>query len=252
MSLVNSHMAPVVADDRLRDQPLWSPDGKRLAYSRYNFLTHEARLMLWSPETRNEEPISDASDTAGVYDWSPDGESLLVSQLNKETNRTEIWLLPISAAPNAEAAGHKIISNPKYDLGQPHFSRDGRWIVFQASRNLPTKLESTLYVTSASGGPWISITEGKHWDDKPRWSPNGKMIYFISGRSGFFNVWGIHFDPARGKPFGTAFPVTNFKGPAQMIPLHIPSVELSLNQDHLVVTVEQVSGSIWMLENVDQ
>jgi Tol biopolymer transport system component/DNA-binding winged helix-turn-helix (wHTH) protein len=251
MSLVNPHMTPVVADDQLRDYPVWSPDGKRLVYSRYNFLTHDARLVLWSPETRNEEPISDASYTAGVYDWSPDHQWLLVSQANKETNRGEIWLLPIAAAPNAEAAGRKVLSDSAYDLSQPHFSRDGRWIVFQAVRNLPTKLDSRLYVTLASGGPWIPLTEGKHWDDKPRWSPNGRMIYFVSGRTGFFNVWGIHFDPAQGKPVGEIFPVTKFSGPALMIPLHIPSVDLSLNQDHLVLTVEQVSGSVWMLENVD-
>ena len=103
MSLVNSHIAPVVADDQLRDRPLWSPDGKHLAYVRYNFLTHDARLVLWSPETRKEEPISDASDTAGLYDWSSDGKELLVSQVNKETNHSEIWLLPIATAPNANA-----------------------------------------------------------------------------------------------------------------------------------------------------
>jgi len=252
MSLVTPHMAPVVADDRLRDYPLWSPDGKRLVYSRYNFQTHESRLVLWSPETRNEKPISDAAETAGVFDWSPDGQSLLVSQFNRETNRTEIWLLPIAAAPNAEGAGQRIIADPAYDLGQPHFSRDGRWIVFQAVRNLPTTVESRLYVTPASGGPWIPLTEGKSWDDKPRWSPNGRMLYFVSGRTGFFNVWGIRFDPNQGKPFGPPFPVTKFKNPAQMIPRHIPSVELSLNQNHLVLTVEQVSGSVWMLENVDR
>jgi len=250
MSLANSQMAPVVADDQLRDRPLWSPDGKRLAYFRYNFLTHESRLILWSPETRNEELLADASDTS-LFDWSPDGQSLLVTQVNKETNLGEIWLQPITAAPNAQAAGRKIVSEPAYDLSQPHFSRDGRWIVFQALRNLPTKLESSLYVTSASGGPWIPLTDGQHWDDKPRWSPNGRMIYFISGRNGFFNVWGNRFDPVQGKPLGEAFQVTKFKGPALMIPQHIPSVELSVNQNQLVVTMEQVSGSIWMLENVD-
>ena len=77
------------------------------------------------------------------------------------------------------------------------------------------------------------------------------MIYFISGRNGFFNVWGNRFDPVQGKPLGEAFQVTKFKGPALMIPQHIPSVELSVNQNQLVVTMEQVSGSIWMLENVD-
>jgi len=251
MSLDNSHIAPVVADDQLRDRPLWSPDGKHLAYVRYNFLTHDARFVLWSLDTRHEEPISDASD-GNLYDWSPDGKELLVSRLNKENQRSEIWLLPIAAAPNANAAETKIIADPEYDLDEQHFSRDGRWIVFQALRNLPTKLESKLYVTPASGGRWIPVTEGTHWDDKPRWSPNGKMIYFVSGRGGFFNVWGIHFDPSQGKVMGEPFAVTKFDSPALMVPEHIPSVDLSLSQNHLVLTLEQVSGSIWMLEDVSQ
>jgi len=252
MSLVNSHIAPVVADDQLRDHPLWSPDGKHLAYFRYNFLTHDARLVLWSSDTRHEEPISDATDSAGLYDWSPDGKELLVSQVNKDTKHSEIWLLPLAAAPSAIAAGTKIISDPEYDLSQPHFSRDGRWIVFQAARNLPTKLESKLYVTLASGGRWIPVTGGTYWDDKPRWSPNGKMIYFVSGRGGFFNVWGTHFDPSQGKVIGEPIAVTKLESPALMVPEHIPSVEFSLDQNHLVLTLEQVSGSIWMLEDVSQ
>ena len=78
------------------------------------------------------------------------------------------------------------------------------------------------------------------------------MVYFVPGRSGFFNVWGIHFDPVQGKPIGGPFAVTKFESPAPMVPWHIPSVELSLNQDQLVLTLEHFSGSIWMLENVDQ
>lgn len=252
MSLVNSHIAPVVADDQLRDRPLWSPDGKHLAYNRYNFTTHDARLVLWSPDTRHEEPISDGTEPADLYDWSPDGREILVSQVNKQTNHTEIWLWPIAAAPHANTAGRRIISHPEYDLSQQHFSRDGRWIVFQAVRNLPAKLESKLYVAPASGGQWIPVTEGATWDDKPRWSPNGKMIYFVSGRGGLFNVWGIHFDPSQGKVRGEPFAVTKFEGPALMIPEHIPSVDLSLSQNQLVLTLEQVSGSIWMLEDVSQ
>src|SRR5437773_1079064 len=243
-----------------------APDGKKLAFTGQSqhiqawlFPFDASRGTLTGPgqpvtptgmSAWRQSLLADASDT-GLFDWSPDGQSLLVTQVNKETNLGEIWLQPIAAAPNAQAAGRKIVSDPAYDLSQPHFSRDGRWIVFQALRNLPTKLESSLYVTSASGGPWIPLTDGQHWDDKPRWSPNGRMIYFISGRNGFFNVWGNRFDPVQGKPLGEAFQVTKFKGPALMIPQHIPSVELSVNQNQLVVTMEQVSGSIWMLENVD-
>jgi len=119
-----------------------------------------------------------------------------------DTHRWEVWLRPASRASDGEAAARKIISDSAYDLWQPHFSPDGRWIVFNATKDLPTALESKLYVTPASGGPWTQITQSKHWDDKPRWSPDGKTIYFVSGRGGFFNVWGIRFDPAKGKAVG--------------------------------------------------
>ena len=43
-----------------------------------------------------------------------------------------------------------------------------------------------------------------------------------------------------------------FKRPSLMIPQGINLVDLSLSQDKLVLTEEEVSGGIWVLENVDQ
>ena len=41
------------------------------------------------------------------------------------------------------------------------------------------------------------------------------MIYFISNRGGYYNVWGTRFDPVNGKPEGEAFRVTNWKVPVR-------------------------------------
>ena len=105
-------------------------------------------------------------------------------------------------------------------------------------------------MTPATGGPWIRITDGKHWDDKPRWAPDGKTLYFVSSRGGFFNVWGIRFDPAKGKVVGDPFRVTAFESPGLMVPKFMQTVELSLTQEKLVLTMAKVSGSIWVLDNV--
>ena len=144
------------------------------------------------------------------------------------------------------------MGKPGVGLFQGHFSPDGRWIVFEAVGDGHGGQKSTIYVMATSGGPWIQITDGKGWDDKPRWSPDGRLIYFVSRRGGFFNVWAIGFDAAKGKRAAEPFAVTSFKSPSLMVPTNIPMVELSFAQNHLTLTVEQASGSLWVLDNVDR
>ena len=242
---------PVVADDSyLRNFPQWSRDGTHLAYLRDNLSTGERQLIDWSPSTRDERPITPRQVTGSLpYDWSPDRKWLLTSRPNASTGRTEIWAISTTPDLQSGIADRKILSDPDYDLYQSHFSPDGRWIVFEATS--PTSFGSTVYAASASGGRWIRISDGKHWDDKPHWSPDGKMIYFVSGRSGFYNVFGVPFNPAK-EDQGIPFAVTKFDSPGFMIPKQITAVELSLTQNRLVVTVAEVSGNIWVLDTLDR
>ncbi len=110
----------------------------------------------------------------------------------------------------------------------------------------------TICLVPASGGEWTQITEGKHTDHKPRWAPNGKTIYFLSDRTGYFNVWGIRFDSGDGKPLGEPFRVTAFESPARMVYIGMGVNDISLSRNRLVLPITEVTGNLWMLENVDQ
>ena len=241
-------------DFDLRDNAQWAPDSSRLAYVREDHSTRKMQVMEWSSRSRNEEPLAPPTDAEPkIFDWSRQSNSLLISQTNQDTGRSEIAVLPLVDTPRGDAVARSLLSDAAYDLYQARFSPDERWIVFEAlPRTSDGHSASAIYVSPASGRPWIRITDGNRWDDKPHWSPDGKMIYFISGRSGFFNVWGIRFDPANGKTVGDPFPVTAFDSPSEMVPKFIPTVALSLTQDRLVLTVAQVSGSIWVLDHVER
>jgi Tol biopolymer transport system component len=128
--------------------------------------------MLWSSQSHDEEPLTGGIKMY-INDWSQDGKWLL------GVTGGQVWLIPFSSFRHAETAAQKIVSNPAYLIYQPHISPDDRWVVFQVVANSPNP-ESALYVVPASGGPWTRITDGRHWDDKPRWSPDGKSIYFVS------------------------------------------------------------------------
>jgi dipeptidyl aminopeptidase/acylaminoacyl peptidase len=111
---------------------------------------------------------------------------------------------------------------------------------------------ANIYVMPVSGGEQTRITEGQYLDDKLRWSPDGRTIYFLSQRGGFFNVWGIHFNPAAGKPVGQAFRVTDFQSPARMAAPANQASEIGVSAKRLVLPITEVSGSIWVLENVER
>ena len=249
-SLTDGTETPIGVDDYYDyGGPEWAPDGSRLAYVRIAKTTRGVEAMIWS-KARGEEPITAPRDFV-LSTWSPDGKSLLASMPDSESRHQEIWEMPATGS-DATAKAHKLIAgDSRTNLWQSRYSPDGHWILFGAEE---TNLhQSTIYVTPATGGgPWTRITESKHWDDKPRWSPDGRSIYYLSNRKGFFNVWGIHFDPVKGKPEGAPFQVTNLDSPKLMIADLISSVSLSLTEDKLIVTVAQRSGSIWILGDMDR
>ena len=82
--------------------------------------------------------------------------------------------------------------------------------------------------------------------------PMGKQSIFSGTARASSTCGALHFDPTKGMPQGEPFPVTSFDNPSLMIPRDISPVDISLNEDRLVLPLAQVSGSIWILDNVDR
>ena len=68
----------------------------------------------------------------------------------------------------------------------------------------------------------------------------------------FLNVWGIHFDPAQGKPQGEPSRVTTFENPGLTILTSIRNLEMSIDENRLYLPITAFSGSIWTLSDVDR
>jgi Tol biopolymer transport system component/DNA-binding winged helix-turn-helix (wHTH) protein len=250
------------ADDFSRTNPIWSHNGNgsQLIYIRTNpsklgqteiAPQLDRALALRTFGGSDEQVItSPMHGKLSPTDWTPDGKFILASSDWRTPERVALCLFSLNAAPNAETQMQVVASHPDYNLWQGRFSPDGRWISFNAYKATDGAV-STIYVVPASGGSWIPITEGQFWDDKPRWSPDGKTIYFVSTRTGFFNVWKVRFDSSSGKPLDQPTRVTDFESTTQMIMPNIVPMEMVLTHDKLILPMMETSGGIWILENID-
>ncbi len=70
----------------------------------------------------------------------------------------------------------------------PAFSPDGKWIVYSYAHFTTTAFEGiehgyNLYVVPAEGGQARRLTSGRHRDYCPRFTPDGRAIWFASDRA---------------------------------------------------------------------
>jgi hypothetical protein len=102
-------------------------------------------------------------------------------------------------------------------------------------------------------GELTRIAADHVWADKPKWAPDGRTLYFLSRQHADdpFDLWGVRFDSDQGV-VGTPFKVTHFDSPSQMISTDLGNTDIGIAERWAVLTLEMVTGNIWMLDNVDK
>jgi Tol biopolymer transport system component len=140
--------------------PVWSPDGRTLAFVRLNARHGVYVVKADGSGLRNLTP-----KPVGVYadpTWSPDGRKLAFA--SERDGNSEVYVM------NANGSGQRNLTrDPAFD-GDPAWSPDGRSIAFRSTRDGNTE----VYIMSADGSGQRNLTRSPANDGRFAWSPGQK------------------------------------------------------------------------------
>lgn len=217
--------------------PVWSPDGRRIAYMRVTAGKREIRLI--DADGTGDVSFVQASNHNDFqrYEWSPDGESIVYEVGDTDAQR-DIWVKRVGAATATNLTG-----DPTLRFKFPAWSPDGREIVYQSRRQTVDAAEyNGIFVMKADGADERALTAGgkrdpfmspvrgpdgstigaSGYDQIPVWSPDGRQVAFE--RLNSIGIWQTHIvNSTDGGGMITVAPGTNpqWSPDGQMIALDL-------------------------------
>src|SRR5262249_26884936 len=94
---------------------------------------------------------------------------------------------------------------------EPVVSPDGEWVALSGHEiNLGANTKTPhLWVVPLAGGEARQLTSGEKGEDRPRFSPDGKRLAYISEQDGRKQVWTVGFKSDNATLNGDAKRITN-------------------------------------------
>ncbi len=241
MDLPGGTPRELTATPEFESMPRITPDGSKVAFSVQQ--SQGRRLLsVVSANGGSQERICDACGSPQA--WLPGGTRILYLR-NQPT--------PAAIFEFDTVSGEKrpIVQNSKIPVFVCNLSQDAHWLTFKG--DLGTLRTQVYAAPMPAEGPvspdaWIPITAGDAWDDLPRWSSDGRLIYFYSDRDGFRCIWARRFDPKTQQPQGEVFAIQHFHQISLSLSnLSLSEFELDAAPGKLVFPLSEISGNIWLL-----
>jgi len=141
--------------------PVWSPDGKRIAFLSDRDGTTQLHVM-WA-DTKEVAQLTHLERPPSGLRWSPDGKQIAFTQLVPDSDP----ILPVRLPERPRGAEW---ARPAVVVDRLTWARDGQG-------PLPRGYSQVFVIDSILGGTPRQITSGKYNHSDPAWSADGKTIY---------------------------------------------------------------------------
>jgi Tol biopolymer transport system component len=166
--LARSTFTRFTFDTGLENGPVWSPDGRRIAYS------HDTdggppnlyQKALGGAEAEFLIPSGDGPQLP--HDWGPDGRLLIYERFSSKT-RADLLVLPMTGERKPFA-----FAQTPFNETQARFSPDGRWVAYASNETG----RAEVYVRRLDGGDRVQVSNGG--GRFPRWRRDGREMFYLS------------------------------------------------------------------------
>jgi Tol biopolymer transport system component len=244
---MNTGKESAVTDDALRKgRVLLSPDGSKVA-----FVAHDGDKVNFCLVASSGGPVQELCEDCGnqnLLSWSPSGTELLYYSG---------WPIQVGLLNIVSGARRTVLQHPTYELSRDTLSPDERWIAFQVplAQTGHAQTGHAVFISPLGKQPppekdWIRVTDGSGMDSWPFWSPDGRLLYFLSYRDGSRCIWAQPLDHATKQPVGLPISVLHIHSARRSLQTSRSSGEMgmSLTRDALVFSMREITGNIWMAE----
>jgi Tol biopolymer transport system component len=161
--LATNDMSRLTFNPWLEQTPVWSPDGRQVAFSS-NQKLHFSLHFKNADGSGPEQPVADLNVAQeGFWDWSRDGRTLLLRK------GTELWLM--------SGSDHQVKPwmQERWTIRNAQFSPDGRWVAYASNETGAFEVYVSPF-PSANGKRQVSSRGG----EEPRWRHDGRELYYLS------------------------------------------------------------------------
>jgi len=214
VSSAGGQATPLTINEAQDMMPLWSPDGKTLAFASNRY----GNFDVFSIPVSGGNPVRLTFNSANdyPYDFSPDGKQVIFGSARNSTAENIRFASPrvFQNLYSVKLTGSKPLLLSAAGMEKAKYNKDGSQIVFEDRKGFEdawrkhhtSSVTRDIWIMDVKKNTYRKLTSFEGEDREPLYSADQQSIYYLSEQAGNQNLFRMSADGS-----GTAMQLTTFK-----------------------------------------